>query len=185
MRILTKHLAIVAALAVFVAGCTVVEAPLETETEFFPMELGYRWTYLVHDEDEDFTIEMEAVDELDGWYRLTDGRRVLILKSEDGTLLRAADWPPPDDPGRIRVHLRPPLVEGESWPLYSSGTGPTVELVRADFTYRSETKSWDNCYLIMYNHLWVVYAEGVGLVAEGFLDTELACLTKIDFGSPR
>ncbi len=177
------HLILVVVALGLLAGCaSVVDVPDEAET-FWPLELGYRWSYhLITDEGEE-TFELAAVETEDDWFLLRGDDHALIWNTHTGVVLRNEAWPPSDDASRIRVYLRPPLVEGESWPLYFDGGGPIVEIVRADFTYETDETAWPHCYEVRYNSFWMVFARGIGWVAEGYLDTEMAHLVSYDFDS--
>lgn len=181
----TVALIVPAALLLTVAaGCETTAGPPDDGGEdFWPLELGHRWTYHLDDgAGGESTFELEASAAERQWFLLSGTKHRLGWAEMNGMVLFADRWPPPTDDGAdIRVYLQPPLEVGRRWPLYLDGSGPIVELVEADFTYQTPDGDWRHCYKVEINSLWMVFARGIGWIAEGYLDTEMAHLISYDF----
>ena len=158
-------------------------SPDETDNAFWPFEIGYSWTFhLDGGDDEDSTFTLEAADAAQDWYLLSDPEHRLVWSSLGDAILFTDQWPPSlGDESSINVYLQSPLVEGETWPLRLDGSGPDVELVKADYTYQTDHGDWEHCYKVSINSFWMVFSRGIGWVAEGYLNTEMTHLISYDF----
>ena len=164
--------------AALLAGCEDVTGSTELGPDFWPLAVGYSWTY--RDSFGDLAeVTVTAVE--DRWYCWDEGVAQLALRCTDKSCRRQPSWPPPHDPHYTMILLEEPLEEGATWPLYADGSGEAT-LVEADFTYETPDGDYDHCYKVELEITWEVYARGIGLVAEGFGDFETRHLTEYTFG---
>ncbi len=173
-----RFLLIPLACGLVIVGCTGVTDPAEFSADFWPMAVGYTWTY--RDGFDDLT-GVTITEEDGGWYCWDEGVARLALRCTDRSCRRQPTWPPSHDPRYTVVLLKPPLEEGATWPLYGDGTGEAT-LVQADFTYETPDGDWQHCYRVELAFTWEVYARGIGLVAEGIGEIETRHLVEYDFG---
>lgn len=169
MKYLKSSATVVVAAALLAMGCQTAPAPKPESSEstmrvedFYPLQVGNRWTYEVSGGGLSGQQTIETTSEENGWFVDSMGGRLRI----DAFGLRDPD----------RYLLRAPLEAGTSWSnVESVQSVERHEIVEAGRSCSTEAGLWARCVVVRSTNavtpsrvfvLESTYAEGVGLVAQ-------------------